>query len=110
VQYGSVISKTITPTTFECWLLSERASGFGRYPSRRAVVSIRSFVSAGMYRESGALFSTMDTVEAEYPLSRATSRIVITAFFGILRNIFYFGASYSYRKVGGKRSDRGRVL
>ena len=30
VQNGSVMSNTITPTIFECWLRNERASGLGR--------------------------------------------------------------------------------
>jgi hypothetical protein len=45
---------------------------------------MRCFVSLGIYRASGALFRTMDTVDAEYPLLRATSRIVTTALFGMV--------------------------
>src|SRR5882672_3627831 len=37
---------------------------------------MRFLVAAGMYRASGALFSTMETVVEENPLSLATSRIV----------------------------------
>jgi len=59
------MSITITPMMFERWLRSDRASGFGRYPIRFAAVSILPFVSAGMYRDNGAPFSTIETVEAE---------------------------------------------
>jgi hypothetical protein len=59
------MSITITPTMFDRWLRSDRASGFGRYPNRFAAVSILPFVSPGIYRESGAPFRTIETVEAE---------------------------------------------
>ena len=58
------------------WLRKERANWFGRYPSFCAARSIRFLVTAGMYRASGALFSTIDTVVEENPLSFATSRMV----------------------------------
>jgi hypothetical protein len=59
------MSMTITPTMFERWLRNDRARGFGRYPMRFAAVSILPLVSAGMYRDSGAPFSTIETVDAE---------------------------------------------
>jgi hypothetical protein len=48
----------------------------GRYPSFFAARSIRFLVVSGMYRESGALFRTIETVADAKPLSFATSRIV----------------------------------
>src|SRR6266852_3808152 len=93
------MSNTITPTTFERWLRSERASGFGRYPSRRAAVSMRCFVSLGIYRDSGALFRTMETVDAEYPLLRATSRIVTTALFGMVSDLNSLRGMPRYRQA-----------
>src|ERR1700758_374476 len=79
VQNGSVMSKTITPTVWLRLLRSERANWFGRYPSFWAARSILFFVTTGMYRASGALFSTIDTVVEENPLSFATSRMVTMA-------------------------------
>src|SRR5580704_15074314 len=53
---------------------------FGRYPSFFATSSMRFLVAGAMYRASGALFSTMETVAGEKPLACATSRIVIVRF------------------------------
>jgi hypothetical protein len=41
---------------------------------------MRFFVAGAMYRASGALFRTMETVAGEKPLAFATSRIVIVPF------------------------------
>src|SRR4051794_790361 len=41
---------------------------------------MRCLVCAGMYRASGALFNTIETVAVENPLSPATSRIVAFPF------------------------------
>src|SRR5689334_16973669 len=76
VQKGSPMSKTSTPMVCVRLPRSERAKRFGRYPNFFAVASIRSFVTLGMYRASGASFRTMETVEEEKPLCLATSRIV----------------------------------
>src|SRR3984957_5155384 len=86
VQYGSVMSNTMTPTVWLRLLRSERAKRLGRYPSGLASRSIRFFVTAGMYRDRGALFRTMETVVNEKPLCLATSRIVTVELFrpGIL--------------------------
>ena len=70
------MSKTMTPTVWLRLLLRERANKLGRYPSLFAAVSIFFFVLGGMYRASGALFRTMETVVEENPLDLATSRIV----------------------------------
>src|SRR2546425_2713417 len=75
VQYGSVMSKTMTPTVWLRLFRRERATRFGRYPSLLAAVSIFFLVVRGMYRARGALFKTMETVEDEKPLALATSRI-----------------------------------
>src|SRR5882724_11938826 len=42
---------------------------------------MRFFVAGAIYRASGALFSTIDTVAGEKPLDFATSRIVMVWFF-----------------------------
>jgi hypothetical protein len=56
---------------------NKRAQGFGRYSNRRAVVSIRCFVSSAINFDSGAPLRTTDTVAGEQPLAQATSWMVI---------------------------------
>jgi hypothetical protein len=70
------MSKIITPTVWLRLLRRNRAIAFGRYPSFLAASSILFFVAGAMYRASGALFSTMETVAGEKPLAWATSLIV----------------------------------
>src|ERR1035437_4998710 len=85
VQYGSVISKNITPMLWLRLLRKNRAMAFGRYPSFLAASSMRFFVAAGMEGASGALFSTMETVAEENPLAVATSRMVTVEFIVLWR-------------------------
>src|SRR6266568_785168 len=85
------MSNTMTPTVWLRLLRRERANWLGRYPSFCAARSMRFFVTAGMYRASGALFSTIDTVVEENPLSFATSRIVTIATFAPEQSAPQFG-------------------
>src|SRR5579859_3599642 len=85
VQNGSVISKNNTPTLWLRLLRKNRAITFGRYPSFFAVSSMRLFVAGAIYRASGALFNTIETVAGENPLCVATSRIVTVWFFSLDR-------------------------
>src|SRR5690242_1557939 len=79
------MSKNITPTLWLRLLRRKRAIAFGRYPSFFATSSMRFFVAGAMYRASGALFSTIETVAGENPLDFATSLIVIVWFFPLCR-------------------------
>src|SRR5450755_4340434 len=81
VQKGSVMSANNTPTLWVRLLRRKRAIALGRYPSFRATSSMRFFVAGAIYRASGALFSTIDTVAGEKPLCVATSRMVTASFF-----------------------------
>src|SRR5229473_1864206 len=85
VQNGSAISKNMTPTLWLRLLRRNRAMAFGRYPSFFATSSMRFFVAGAMYRASGALFSTIETVAGEKPLDCATSRIVMVWFLPLCR-------------------------
>ena len=76
IQNGSEISKTRTPMVWLRRRRRERANASGWYPISRAVLRMCSFVFAATWRESGASFSTIETVDAENPLARATSRSV----------------------------------
>src|SRR5258708_25030937 len=76
VQYGSVISKTITPMVWLRWLRSERANRLGRYPSFLATFQMRVRVLGEIRWAAAPSFSTMETVVTENPLSPATSRMV----------------------------------
>ena len=67
------MSEVITPTVWLRLLCIDCAKGLGRYRSRFAALRIRSFVRCGMYRASGASFSTMETVDGENPDVLATS-------------------------------------
>src|SRR6266704_7171497 len=85
VQKGSVMSKNITPTLWLRLLRRKRAIAFGRWPSFFATSSMRFFVVGAMYRASGALFNTIETVAGEKPLDFATSLIVMVWFFPLCR-------------------------
>src|ERR1700720_4197418 len=81
VQKGSVMSKHITPTLWLRLLRRKRAIALGRYPSVLAALSMRSLVATAMYRASGALLRTIETVAGETPHCFATSRMVIVRSF-----------------------------
>src|SRR6267142_6412408 len=85
VQKGSAMSMNITPTLWLRLLRRNRAMAFGRYPSFFATSSMRFFVAGAMYRASGALFSTIETVAGEKPLDVATSLIVTVWFLPLCR-------------------------
>src|ERR1700735_3415276 len=76
VQKGSERSKTRTPMVRLWRLRRERAEGLGWYPRALAVSRISCLVGGATCRGRGGALSTMETVEGENPLWRATSMIV----------------------------------